>query len=72
MRPIAARVFLVAASTDSGSLTSMRSTCAAGWSTSGATSHATTRRTVAKAEVANQDGELVAVADHLLQWVRNE
>ena len=30
------------------------------------------RRTIAKARVANQDGELVAVADHLLQWVRNE
>lgn len=30
------------------------------------------RRTVAKAELTNQDGELVAVADHLLQWVRNE
>ena len=30
------------------------------------------RRTVAKAEVTNQNGELVAVADHLLQWVRNE
>ena len=30
------------------------------------------RRTVAKAEVTNQDGELVAVADHLLQWVKNE
>ena len=29
------------------------------------------RRTVAKAEVTNQDGKLVAVADHLLQWVRN-
>ena len=33
---------------------------------------ATKRRTVAKAERTNQDGELVAVADHLLQWVRNE
>ena len=33
---------------------------------------ATKRRTVAKAELTNQDGELVAVADHLLQWVRNE
>ena len=33
---------------------------------------ATKRRTFAKAEVANQDGELVAVADHLLQWVKNE
>ena len=32
----------------------------------------TKRRTVAKAELTNQDGELVAVADHLLQWVRNE
>ena len=31
----------------------------------------TKRRTVAKAEVTNQDGELVAVADHLLQWVGN-
>ena len=31
----------------------------------------TKRRTFAKAEVTNQDGELVAVADHLLQWVRN-
>ena len=30
------------------------------------------RRTVAKAEVTNQDGVLVAVADHLLQWVKNE
>ena len=30
------------------------------------------RRIIAKARVANQDGELVAVADHLLQWVRNE
>ena len=33
---------------------------------------ATKRRTFAKAEVRNQDGELVAIADHLLQWVRNE
>ena len=33
---------------------------------------ATKRRTFAKAEVTNQEGELVAVADHLLQWVRNE
>ena len=33
---------------------------------------ATKRRTIARAEVTNQDGELVAVADHLLQWVRNE
>ena len=33
---------------------------------------ATKRRTFAKAEVKNQDGELVAIADHLLQWVRNE
>ena len=33
---------------------------------------ATKRRTVAKAALTNQDGELVAVADHLLQWVRNE
>ena len=33
---------------------------------------ATKRRTVAKAELTNQDGELVAVADHLLQWVKNE
>ena len=32
---------------------------------------ATKRRTFAKVEVTNQDGELVAVADHLLQWVRN-
>ncbi len=32
---------------------------------------ATKRRTVATAELTNQDGELVAVADHLLQWVRN-
>ena len=31
----------------------------------------TKRRTIAKAEVTNQDGELVAVADHLLQWVKN-
>ena len=31
----------------------------------------TKRRTFAKAEVTNQDGELVAVADHLLQWVKN-
>ena len=31
----------------------------------------TKRRTFAKAEVTNQDGELVAVADHLLQWVSN-
>ena len=31
----------------------------------------TKRRTFAKAEITNQDGELVAVADHLLQWVRN-
>ena len=30
------------------------------------------RRTFARAEVTNQDGDLVAVADHLLQWVRNE
>ena len=30
------------------------------------------RRTFAKAEITNQDGALVAVADHLLQWVRNE
>ena len=33
---------------------------------------ATKRRTFAKVEVTNQDGALVAVADHLLQWVRNE
>ena len=33
---------------------------------------ATKRRTAAKVELTNQDGELVAVADHLLQWVRNE
>ena len=33
---------------------------------------ATKRRTFAKAEITNQDGTLVAVADHLLQWVRNE
>ena len=33
---------------------------------------ATKRRTFAKAGITNQDGELVAVADHLLQWVRNE
>ena len=33
---------------------------------------ATKQRTLAKAEVRNQDGDLVAVADHLLQWVRNE
>ncbi len=33
---------------------------------------ATKRRTVARAEITNQDGALVAVADHLLQWVRNE
>ena len=31
----------------------------------------TKRRTFAKAEVTNQDGDLVAVADHLLQWVGN-
>ena len=31
----------------------------------------TKRRTFAKAEITNQDGVLVAVADHLLQWVRN-
>ncbi len=31
----------------------------------------TKRRTFAKVEVTNQDGELVAVADHLLQWVGN-
>ena len=30
------------------------------------------RRTIARAEVTNQDGALVAVADHLLQWVKNE
>ena len=30
------------------------------------------RRTFARAEVTNQDGALVAVADHLLQWVKNE
>ena len=30
------------------------------------------QRTFARAEVTNQDGELVAVADHLLQWVGNE
>ena len=29
------------------------------------------RRTYAKVEVSNQDGQLVAVADHLLQWVDN-
>ena len=29
------------------------------------------RRSVAKAEVSNQAGELVAVADHILQWVTN-
>ena len=33
---------------------------------------ASKRRTVAKAEIRNQDGELVVVADHLLQWVKNE
>ena len=33
---------------------------------------ATKRRTFARADVTNQDGELVAIADHLLQWVRNE
>ena len=33
---------------------------------------ATKNRTVAKAEVRNQDGDLVAVADHLLQWVKND
>ena len=33
---------------------------------------ATKRRTFAKVEATNQDGALVAVADHLLQWVRNE
>ena len=32
---------------------------------------ATKRRTFARAELTNQDDELVAVADHLLQWVRN-
>ena len=32
----------------------------------------TKRRTFATVEVTNQDGELVAVADHLLQWVKNE
>ena len=32
---------------------------------------ATKRRTFAKVEVTNQDGALVAVADHLLQWVKN-
>ena len=32
----------------------------------------TKRRTFAKAEVTNQDGALVAVAEHLLQWVKNE
>ncbi len=31
----------------------------------------TKRRTFAKAEITNQDGVLVAVADHLLQWVGN-
>ena len=30
------------------------------------------RRSVAKVEVKNQDDELVAVADHILQWVANE
>ena len=30
------------------------------------------RRTIAKAALKNQDDELVAVADHLLQWVSNE
>jgi acyl dehydratase len=29
------------------------------------------RRSVAKVRVTNQDGALVAVADHILQWVRN-
>ena len=43
MPPMAARVFRAAVSTASGSLTSIRSTCAAGWSVSGATSHATMR-----------------------------
>ena len=33
---------------------------------------ATKRRTVARANLTNQEGDLVAVADHLLQWVRNE
>ena len=33
---------------------------------------ATKRRIFAKVEVTNQDGALVAVADHLLQWVKNE
>ena len=33
---------------------------------------ATKRRTFAKVEITNQDGELAAVTDHLLQWVRNE
>ena len=32
---------------------------------------ATKRRTFASAELTNQDDELAAVADHLLQWVRN-
>ena len=31
----------------------------------------TKRRTFAKARITNQDGVLVAVADHLLQWVGN-
>ena len=30
------------------------------------------RRTFATVRITNQDDELVAVADHLLQWVRNE
>ena len=30
------------------------------------------RRTFAAVRITNQDDELVAVADHLLQWVRNE
>jgi acyl dehydratase len=29
------------------------------------------RRSVAKVEVNNQNGALVAVADHILQWVPN-
>ena len=30
------------------------------------------RRSTAKAEVSNQHGELVAVTDHILQWVPND
>ena len=30
------------------------------------------RRSVAEVRITNQDGTLVAVAEHLLQWVRND